>query len=400
MIIDKIIRNLLIRFPLFGNVITNIKFSFTSSLVPAPAYTDGRCIYYQQEFLDEYTLEEQEFIIAHEIMHIILKHMFRNKGKDQDLLNYVADAIINQMLIQCGMTMPDGCVDVPDALDYSVEELYMKYLPKIDEIKEWMGANTYHMEIMDLEAAIEAQIEEIYKHDLAELMDENSIIRDSLLDDFKQQMQVNTEEAKISLGLHFPSVKVGKSMPLLPWEKILADSLITPEETVTSFYEVEKDGVIRKEEKPQESEKECEILIDSSGSMEMSKIKAILRECKNILSSSHIKVGFFDVEFYGWHEIFTEDDIDKLEIVGRGGNDFEKMAKSFSNNVDNKIIITDGVWIYPDESPGVLWIIFNKKGPENFDPDFKKKKVDYIFIDEKNIKVESLKKKRLKYKAS
>lgn len=317
--------------------------------------------------------------------------LFRNVGKDPDLLNFVEDAIINQMLVQCGMTMPKGCINIPDALDYSVEELYMKYLPRIDEIREWMQANTYHLELTN----IDDLIKDMYNQDLQELLNENSIISESLLEDYQDMMQNYSEEAKFSLGVEFPSVKVGKSKHLLSWENILRETIIAPDETITSFYEVEKDGVIRKEEKPQESDSETEILIDSSGSMKMPKIKAILRECKNILANSHIKVGFFDVKFYGWHEISTEEDIDKLQIVGRGGNDFTKMAQSFSDNVDNKIIITDGEWYYPEESPGVLWIIFNRIGPEYFDQNFKKKKVDYIFIDERNIEVPKEKKKRL-----
>ncbi len=358
--VDDIVRNLLIRFPLFGNVIANIKFVYTASPVNAPAYTTGTVIYYKKEFFDDYTPDEREFIVAHEIMHIVLNHLFRNVGKDPDLLNFVEDAIINQMLIRSGMTMPNGFVNIPDALDYSVEELYMKYLPIIDEIKEWMQLNTYHEELKNLDDTIQ----EMYNRDLQELMDENNAICDSMLEDYQRELQINTEEAQVSLGLEFPSVKVGKAKPLVSWESLLVNKIVAPSETVTSFFEVEKDGVIRKEEKPEESESESEIIIDSSGSMQMAKIKAILRECKNILGNSHIRVGFFDVKFYGWHEIRTEDDIDKLQIVGRGSNDFIKMAQTFSDNVDNKIIITDGEWIYPDESPGVLWIILNEIGPE------------------------------------
>lgn len=381
--INNIVKKLLVRYPLFGNVIANLQFCFSSDLVPAPAYTNGKCIFYKQEFIDDYTDEEKEFIIAHEIFHIILSHLFRNVGRDPDLLNFVEDAIINQLLVRDGLTMPKGVVDIPDALDYSVDELYMKYLPKLKEIKEWMNANTYHMEMTELEE----WVNEMYNKDLEELMDENSAIRNDLLDDCEEQLKINANESQISLGIEFPSVNVGKAKALLDWVDLLKNSIITPDESTTSFYEVEMDGIIRKEEKPTESYNESEIIVDSSGSMKMPKIKAILRECKNILFASHIKVGFFDTEFYGWHEIKNEADIDNLQIVGRGSNDFVKMAESFSDNVDNKIIITDGEWVYPDKCPDVLWIIFNDLLPDHFDPDFFKKNINYIFIDTKDIPV-------------
>ena len=89
--IDNIIKRLLIRFPLFGNVIANLEFKFTTEFVPAAAFTDGRCIYYKQEFIDNYSDAEKEFIVAHELFHIALSHVFRNVGRDRDLLNFVED---------------------------------------------------------------------------------------------------------------------------------------------------------------------------------------------------------------------------------------------------------------------------------------------------------------------
>ena len=98
--INNIIKKLLLRYPLFGNIIANLDFKYIESNIPAPAYTDGSSIYYKQEFLDNYSDNEKEFIIAHEIFHIALSHLYRNIGKDRELLNYVEDAIINQLLIQ------------------------------------------------------------------------------------------------------------------------------------------------------------------------------------------------------------------------------------------------------------------------------------------------------------
>ena len=381
--ISNIVKKLLIRYPLFGNIIANLDFKYTDSPVPAPAFTDGLCVYYKQEFIDEFTDDEKEFVVAHEIFHIVLSHLFRNLGRDRDLLNYVEDAIINQLLVRDGLTMPDGLVDVPDALDYSTDELYMKYLPKLQEIKNWMQSNTYHMELKDLNDILN----QMYNKDLQDLMNENSELRNGLLSDFQEELKRSAQYGKQALGLEFPSVKVGKSYPLLSWRKLLEASLVCPSETITSFYEVEMDGVMRKEGKPDYSDSESEIIIDSSGSMDMQKLKVILRECKNILSVSQIRVGFCDTEFYGWKNINCESDIDNLHIIGRGGTDFEKMANSFSSNVDNKIVLTDGYCDFPTDRPDILWIIINYHLPFYLDEKYysSAKDVNYIFINEKDI---------------
>ena len=423
--INSIIKQVLFRYPIFGNIIANLDFKFTTKSVPAPAFTDGSTIYYKQQFLNDFNNEEKVFVISHEIFHIVLNHLFRNIGKDRDLLNYVEDAIINQLLIRDGLVMPEGLVYIEDALDYSVEELYLKFLPELNEIKEWMDSNTFHMELPRLEAnesneilnnscnnysrnqqnSINDKLNEIlnncysnYSRDLQELMNDNQRIREELIDDFQEQLKHEAESTgygKYAGRQEFPSVTVGKAAPLLYWQELLKQNLVVPDEVTTSFYEVEMDGIIRKEEKADVGYSESEIIIDSSGSMDMQKIKAILRECKNILSSSSIRVGFCDVQFYGWNEIRNESDIDSLRIIGRGGTDFDNMANSFSIDADNKIVITDGECTFPKDRPDILWVIINYHKPYFYSDDKENNpsKINSIFINERDIPTPSITKK-------
>ena len=398
--INSIIKKVLFRYPIFGNVIANLKFQFTTEPVPAPAFTDERTIYYKQDFFTDFNDDEKEFVISHEIFHIVLNHLFRNLDKDRDLLNYVEDAIINQLLIRDGLVMPEGLVYVEDALDYSVDELYLKFLPKLDEIKEWMGSNTYHIELTDEE--INDKLNEIlnnyynsYSRDLKELMNDNQQLREELIDDFQEKLKQEAEATgygKYAGRQEFPSVEVGKAAPLLYWQELLKQTLVVPAEVTTSFYEVEMDGIIRKEEKSDVGYSESEIIIDSSGSMNMQKIKSILRECKNILSSSSIRVGFCDVQFYGWNEIRNETDIDNLRIIGRGGTDFDNMANSFSIDADNKIVITDGECTFPKDRPDILWIIINYRKPYFYldDKENNSSKINSIFINERDIPIPAI----------
>ena len=111
----------------------------------------------------------------------------------------------------------------------------------------------------------------------------------------QEELKEKAQYGKVALGLEFPSVEVGKAYPLLFWKDLLKASLINPSETITSFYEVEMDGVIRKELKQDLGFSESEIIIDSSSSMDMKKIKVILRECKNILYCSDFVIPNFMV---------------------------------------------------------------------------------------------------------
>ncbi len=375
--IDNIVKKVLLKYPILGNIIANLEFQYTTENVPAPAFTDGKTLYYKDEFFKEFTESEQKFIVAHEIFHILFRHLNRNLGKDPDLLNYVEDAIINQMLIRDGLSMPEGLVFEKDALDYSVEELYLKLLPRLDEIKSWMGENTYHLDLTEEEKEaiaheIKSKIEEIkskldeildnsyskYKNNFQELMEDNKVLREELMKDFSEELKQRAFGSRAG-NEKLKAEKVGKARPLLYWQELLRKSIIVPEQTTTSFYEIEPDGIIKKEERPDECFAESEIIIDSSGSMSIELIKAILRECKNILKTSYIKVGFCDTKFYGWQTINNENDIDKLNIQGRGGTNFQVMVDTFSKKAENKIILTDGFCTFPKNDKDVLWIIIN-----------------------------------------
>jgi len=89
-------------------------------------------------------------------------------------------------------------------------------------------------------------------------------------------------------------------------------------------------------------------------------LKNFLRECKNILKSSKVKVGCFDTKFYGFNEIRNEKDIDNMEFVGRGGTNFDTAVNAFSRRVENKIIFTDGKANMPKKSVNAIWVVFGR----------------------------------------
>lgn len=386
--IQDILTNLLLRFPLFGSVIVNLKFELVKSLVPVVAYTDGQTIFFKESLFEDYTEDEREFIIAHEVMHIVFKHIFRGVGLDKDLRNFVTDAIINQYLVKSGMTMPDRFVNVTDALLYSAEELYIKYLDKIDDIKKWMQANTYHT----LLNKIDEIYGKMYSSDLFELMDENDDLRGNFCADMQSDALKKIQKMSLPFEMIFPAVNYGKAPAFANWRYLLRKSLQSDDKSRICFYEFEMDGILRREYKADDDTSETEVVIDTSASMSMGKIKVIIRECKNILKEGTLRVGFCDQEFFGWNTIRSEEDIDNLEIEGRRGTSLSVMASSFSSRAQNKIVITDGGDVFPDNRPDILWIILEKEniflGMHN-----DLNGVDYIVIDPDSVKIPSEEKK-------
>ena len=124
---------------------------------------------------------------------------------------------------------------------------------------------------------------------------------------------------------------------------------------------------------------ETEIVLDTSGSINEVLLKNFLRECKNILQHTKLKVGCFDTRFYGFHEIRTEEDIENMRFEGGGGTDFDVAVGAFSRRVENKIIFTDVEALMPNMSLDAIWIVF---GGERINP----KGGKVIHIDNEQLK--------------
>ena len=75
---------------------------------------------------------------------------------------------------------------------------------------------------------------------------------------------------------------------------------------------------------------ETEILLDTSGSVSEVLLKNFLRECKNILDTSKVKVGCFNTEFHGFTELKSSEDIDNMSFQIGGGTDFNVAVGAFS----------------------------------------------------------------------
>ena len=153
---------------------------------------------------------------------------------------------------------------------------------------------------------------------------------------------------------------IGRAKPLIDWRYVLRESIKYDVDWSYRNAYIE-DGIIRANLEEQQLMPETEILIDTSGSIDEMLLKNFLRECKNILHHSRVKVGCFDTKFYGFHEIRTEEDIENMKFVGGGGTNFDVAVGAFSRRVENKIIFTDGDAYMPDMPLDAIWIVFGGK---------------------------------------
>ena len=445
-------RKMLVKYPFFGSVVANVGYKENKDIPTAG--TDGETIYYNPEYLEVLSVEEQTFIFAHEVCHIAFNHILRSESKNSELWNIATDGVINQFLKRDGLKMAPGGVDMAEAINYDAEQLYEKLLQekqqsgqgnqqqsssgsqggnnqqqpqspqqgnsgsessqeqkkqsqeqsggesgedsqKEDKSKQDVGHDTHsmweqavkkHKEQQEKTDKKESLLDKLLekdkdkkdkektelekKQEKLENMGEKDAFKKNLedkkkqLEELKEAISKQASQAGTSTNRDIRTVNdIGTAKPLIDWRYVLREAIKYDVDWSYKNATLE-DGVVSAnlEEQPMP---ETEIVLDTSGSINEVLLKNFLRECKNILQHTKLKVGCFDTEFYGFHEIRTEEDIEKMRFEGGGGTDFDVAVGAFSRRVENKIIFTDGEASMPDMPLDAIWIVF---GGEKINP--------------------------------
>ena len=447
--VESIKIRLLVKYPFFGSVVANS--NFIAEPAVGTAGTDGKNIYYNPNFIESITDDQQTFIFAHEICHIAFDHIFRSEGKDKDLWNIATDSVVNAFLKQDGLPIVEGVVDIPEAINYDAEEMYKKLLEKKKQQQQqnqqqssgseqsgddqqqsqsqqqssssgensqeqdkqsqeqsgngtgedsqeeekqqdaghdthsmWEQAVKKHKEEQEKSGKKESLLDKLLgkdkkekektelekKQEELEGMGEKDAFKKNLedkkkqLEELKEAISKQASQAGTSTNRDVRNVNdIGTAKPIIDWRYVLREAIKYDVDWSYKNATLE-DGVVvaNLEEQPMP---ETEIVLDTSGSINEVLLKNFLRECKNILQHTKLKVGCFDTEFYGFHEIRTEEDIENMRFEGGGGTDFDVAVGAFSRRVENKIIFTDGEASMPDMPLDAIWIVF---GGERINP--------------------------------
>lgn len=70
------------------------------------AMTDGKSVFFDISFLGSLSQAEREFVLGHEIWHVIMMHFLRSGDADRETFNIAADMEVNQLLEADGFEAP------------------------------------------------------------------------------------------------------------------------------------------------------------------------------------------------------------------------------------------------------------------------------------------------------
>ena len=132
----------------YGLLLAHTKFGLDENC--DTAYTDGSKIAFSPKFLESLSDDETQFVLMHEILHIVLKHCFRGNDYNQEAFNIACDIVVNSNILKSfgdnyrhisigGEPLMHLAPDGNPGHMYTAEQVY-EMLPK--EMKQKRGGNS------------------------------------------------------------------------------------------------------------------------------------------------------------------------------------------------------------------------------------------------------------------
>ena len=373
---------LLLRHSFFGNLATRLTLINADEWC-ATAATDGQKFYYNSRFIMMLKPKEVEFLVAHEVLHVVYDHMGRRGDRDPQIWNIADDYCVNADLKrhkigQFITTVP--CLYESKYDGKSAEEVYddlMKNVKKIsmDDLIEQLLDD--HLDSEDGEG--EGDGEDGNNKG-------NGKGRPQLSDEEKERIRQEVKQAIINaassaeagqLPLGVERLIKQATNPVMPWRELIQTNLTSAIRTDYSWMRPSRRGwhmdAIMPGMTPGE-EIDVVVAIDMSGSISDRQAQQFLGEIGGMMDAFDgykVHVFCFDTEVYNPQDFTSEnmDSIDGYEPAGGGGTDFDAIfeyLKSIGNVPKRLICFTDGYpcgsWGDPDYCD-TTWIIHGDPDP-------------------------------------
>jgi predicted metal-dependent peptidase len=370
---------LLLRQSFFGNLATRLKLVNADEWCGTAA-TDGQKFYYNSRFIMMLKPKEVEFLVGHEVLHVVYDHIGRRVTRDPQIWNIANDYAVNADLKRHKVgefirTVP--CLYEQKYDGKASEEIYddlMKNVQKInieDLIEQLIDD---HMDD-DGDGDGDGDQEGGSKSKRPKMTDEE---RERVRQEVKQAI-INAAQSANAGELPAGVARLIKEVtdPVMPWRELIQTNLTSAIRTDYTWMRPSRRGwhmdAVMPGMTPGE-EIDVVVAIDMSGSISNKQAQAFLGEIAGMMEAFDgykVHVFCFDTEIYNPADFTSEnmDTIDGYEPAGGGGTDFDAIfsyLKEVGNVPKRLIVFTDG---YPCGSWGdseycdTTWIIHGDKDP-------------------------------------
>lgn len=358
-VLDRIITarvGLLLRHPFFGNMATRLRIVSADDKIPTAA-VDGRNLYFNTQFFNAMDNKEIEFVIAHEILHMVFDHLTRREDRNPYLYNVACDYIVNNMLVRDRIGHKPKLVECFQDFKYegwTSEEVY-------DELYE----NAEKIDIDQLGEMLDEHFEwgegpasDGEGNDDGKGKGKGQALSESEKQKIKDEIKEAVMAAAQAAGAGNTPAEITRMIkeltePKMNWRQLLRQQIQSTIKSDYTFIRPSRkgwqSGAILPGMNFEETIDLC-VSIDMSGSIGDDQAKDFLSEVKGIMDEYKdykITVWCFDTKVYNEKEFTADggDDLSDYEVIGGGGTDFMcNWTYMKDNGIEPKklIMFTDG----------------------------------------------------------
>ena len=346
----------------FGSLMLFAQIETTKKLPTAA--TDGRKIFFNEEFLYSLSSKEQNALMLHEVLHMALLHVTRRQNRDPHIWNIAADIVVNDLIERnTSFPLPQGAITDTRFQDKSVEYIYEALLK---------SEKKYKLVINDILQPGNSEQNE-GDTNLSEPLSQEET--DEIESFWKDKMEIlkNSSEHNLSNGKGSLPAGIEQEIstilePEVDWRHALWKYV---GKTPADFDDLDRRFIYKGLylESLLTEAVEVSVCIDTSGSVSDELLMQFTGELKGILRSyPNVKCSLFfaDTDLAGPYEI---DRIEQMpKAIGRGGTSFvpffdylKKHGEENSLLGNNKLSIyfTDGFGDFPQQEPDnpTMWLV-------------------------------------------
>jgi predicted metal-dependent peptidase len=351
--------------------------------------TDAKTFYYNEEYIDQLSLEQTQFILAHEALHCALSHFSRRQHRVKHRWDLACDFAINPILVK------DGFTPTPDALymdafaDMTAEEIY----PLLDELED---KKTEDQHIYDEDEGDQDQQDPLdgnsqsqqtptgegqgQEAELDEKLGGGSAQPPPLDGDEREQLSIQWRQRMA--GAAQQALQAGKMsgamarlvdhllQPQLPWRMLLArymTSVARDDYNYSRPSRREGEAILPSLRSAQVN---IVVAIDTSGSISAAEVSEFMAEIDAIKAQVKARITLLACdqeldsdapwEFESWDNFAPP-----KKFNGGGGTNFTPVfdwVESNMQQIDLLVYFTDAEGGFPGREPGfqVIWLVKGK----------------------------------------
>jgi predicted metal-dependent peptidase len=110
--------------PFLGALVLRLPMQAASSDWCPTTATDARTFYYNPDYIDALSLDQTQFMLAHEALHCALSHFARRQHRVKHRWDLACDYAINPLLVDDGLKPPSNALLMPLYKGMTAEEIY------------------------------------------------------------------------------------------------------------------------------------------------------------------------------------------------------------------------------------------------------------------------------------